>query len=124
MEMPTTSDRLVLVAQRDVLERLLDLTAQQEAALNQGDMLMLTHLSEQRTREVQQNAAVLPPQTAWSAELEELALHVKERSDDLQHALRACMAAVRRELVALTDQSQVGSYLTGVTARRGATWQA
>lgn len=122
--MLATSDSIVLAAQRDLLERLLDLTTQQEEALNRGDMLMLTHLSEQRAREVQQTAAFVPPRIAWNPDLEDLALHVKERSDDLQHALRACMAAVRRELVALTDQRQVSQYLTSAAARRGATWQA
>lgn len=122
--MLATSDSIVLAAQRDVLERLLDLTMQQEEALNRGDMLLLTHLSEQRTREVQHTAAYLPPQMAWSAEVEELALHVKERSADLQHALCACMVAVRRELVALTDHRQVSQYLSSATARRGAKWQA
>lgn len=119
-----TSDSIVLAAQREVLERLLDLTAQQEEALNRGDMLTLTHLSEERTREVQKSAAFLPPQIAWCAAMEDLALHVKERSDNLQHMLQACMAAVRRELVTLTDQRQVSQYLTSATARRGAKWQA
>lgn len=122
--MLATSDSIVLATQRALLERLLNLTAQQEAALNGGDMLLLTYLSEERSRAVQLSAPYLPPQTAWCPELAELAAHAKERSDDLQHAIQACMAAVRRELVALTDRRQVGHYLGGATPRRNAKWQA
>ena len=53
-------------AQREVLERLLDLTGQQEQALDAGDIVGLNRLSELRLQTVKTAAEILPPRQPWA----------------------------------------------------------
>ncbi|HZS90617.1 MAG TPA: hypothetical protein VFE42_24370 [Chloroflexota bacterium] len=116
--MQTNIDNLAV--QRRVLERLAELSDCQEQALNAGDMIALTQLSELRAQVVRDAAASLPPFHDWHPEVAELATFVKARSEDVQRSLRACMLEVRRELVALTERRHVAGYLAFQTMPGGA----
>ncbi len=123
--MQQTADEMDQAAQQRALLTCLDqLTTMQEHALNSGDLPALNQLSEERARVVREAALFVPPCAEWDPRVVDLALHVKARSENLQNEVRACMAAVRRELVALTKRSQVTHYLASGTARRGAAWRA
>lgn len=128
--MVETSDSSVAVRQRALLEQLVTLSDRQEYALDTGDMALLTQLSELRGKVVGEAADYLPPHTAWAPELAGLVTHVQERSEELQQSIHACMAAVRRDLAALTRKRQMTHYLTdaippnAVLKRGDGTWTA
>lgn len=117
------SDDATLPAQRALLERLTALGAEQEQALNAGDVSALTRLSELRAATVRDAAAYLPPAQAWDPTLTTMVADAQERSRNVQQQLSACMAVVRRELVALNDRRHVEDYLA-YNATGGSTWQA
>ncbi len=109
--------------QTKLLLRLDELTALQEQALAAGDVLTLGELSEQRATAVRAAAGFVPPAMPWMPEVLELATDVKDRSDALQRSIRDCMAAVRKELLALNDRQRVSGYLRSEMAQRGAQWR-
>jgi hypothetical protein len=122
-ERSTVQDADIQAAQRALLERLLDLTIEQEHALNAGDMQVLRQLSDVRSRAVQDAAAYLPPRLAWDPSVADLAAMVYQRSDGLQVQLRQCMAHVRRQLAELSKRQQLAMYFGNAPARRGASWK-
>lgn len=119
MAAPTTAPQ----RQRALLLCLDEITDLQEQALESGDLLALNQLSERRAQAVRAAADYVPPALDWDAETEALALHVKVRSESLQQSIRSCMAAIRKELVALTERQHVAQYLAPSASRRGAKWQ-
>lgn len=121
--MPTMSETTTPRQQRALLECLDEITDLQEQALNTGDLLALTQLSERRAQAVRAAAAFVPPAMAWDADTQAFALHVKVRSESLQQSIRSCMADIRKELVALTERQRVAQYLAPGTAARTAKWR-
>ncbi len=106
-------DTAVEGRQRALLERLVALTDQQVSALDTGDVDLLTHLGDLRSQAVSDASAYLPPRAAWAPELAPLVAQVRERADDLQRAIHACMAVVRRDLTTRTHHQQATRYLSG-----------
>lgn len=109
--------------QFELLSDLDDITIQQEAALDAGDLAALNRLSEQRARLVSDAAPFVPPALDWDPKVHDLALRVRDRSNTLQRAMRDCMASLRNELVALTDRQRISGYYAARAPRRGVTWQ-
>lgn len=123
--MPDSLHGAVLNVQRLVLERLIELTAEQSQALDAGDLSRLMNLSQSRSRLVQESAAYLPPQQAWDSTLSDLVTQSQQHSDQLQQVLRASMAAIRRELVDLTGrEKRVVNYLAHTSVPEGTHWKA
>ncbi len=112
--------------QRALLHHLVALTAQQASALDRGGVVLLTHLSDLRGRAIRDAAPYVPPQVAWEPELASLVAQAQARADDLQRSIHTCMAAVRRDLAALTHHQHATHYLSGAlpAGERGGTWQA
>ena len=110
-------------AQREVLERLLDLTGQQEQALDKGDIMGLNRLSELRLQTVKSASEILPPRQPWAPEVRELADAVQESTTRLQQSTVACMAKVRRQLVQLTANRRLAQYVTPSTPIYRASWR-
>lgn len=121
MLIPSTED--TVRKQFALLSDLDDITVQQEAALNAGDLAALNRLSEHRARIVSDAAPFVPPALAWDPRVHDLALCVRDRSNILQRAICDCMASLRNELVALTDRQRIGGYYAARAPRRGVTWQ-
>lgn len=116
-------DTSAVSKQRALLEYLAENTLSQEQALDTGDLATLSRLSEQRTRTVGAAALFVPPVAPWDPELIDLAVYVRDRSDELQQAIRQCMTSVRKELVALTGRQRLSHYLDSAGARPEARWQ-
>lgn len=111
------------VAQREVLERLLDLTGQQERALDAGDIIALNQLSELRLQTVKDAAAFLPPSQPWAADVVELADAVQRSTTQLQQSTVACMATVRRQLAQLTENRRLAHYVAPAVPVYRASWR-
>ena len=109
--------------QIELLECLDGITTLQAQALDLGDLLALDGLSAQRAAAVAAAAPFVPPAMPWSPQVEDLAMQVKSRSEELQQSIRGCMAAVRKELLALNERQQVAGYLKNEMAHRGVQWQ-
>ncbi len=99
--------------QRALLEQLAALNDRQAQALDAGDMASFARLSDLRGQMVSEALAYLPPHTPWAPELATLVAQVRERSEDLQQSIHACMAVVRRDLATLTRRQQATRYLSG-----------
>jgi len=84
-------------AQRALLGRLAALHDAQVEALDKGDLGGLARLSALRGAMVSEAAPYLPPGAPWEPELAALVAQARERADELQQAVRACMAIVRRD---------------------------
>ena len=110
-------------AQREVLERLLDLTGQQEQALDAGDIVGLNRLSELRLQTVKSAAEILPPRQPWAPEVRELADAVQQSTTRLQQSTAACMAKVRRQMAQLTENRRLALYLTPSKPTYRASWR-
>jgi len=106
-----------------LLQRLDDLTALQERALAEGDILALGGISEQRAAAVRAAAAFVPPAMPWAPEVLARAAEVKERADALQRSIQSCMTAVRKELLALNNRQRVGGYLQNEMAQQSVQWR-
>lgn len=113
-----------LSVQRELLVGLDEITALQQNALDAGDLAALTRLSEMRTRVVREAAPFVPPTMDWTPNVADLAVRVRDRSDELQRSIQACMTSVRKELIALTERQRATQYLVRQGAVRGATWRA
>ncbi len=111
------------IAQREVLERLLDLTAQQERALDAGDIIGLNRLSELRLQTIRNAASILPPRQPWAPELGELADALERSTTQLQQSTVACMAVVRRQLEQLAENRRIANYVPPAVPVYRASWK-
>ena len=111
------------VAQREVLVRLLDLTDQQERALDTGDIIALNKLSELRLQTIKDAAAFLPPRQPWAPEVRDLADAVQRSTTQLQQSTVACMAMVRRQQAQLNDNRQLTQYVAPTIPVYRASWR-
>jgi len=93
-------------AQCALLERLAALHDAQVEALDKGDLAGLARLSDQRGALVSEAAPYLPPRAPWEPELAPLVAQAQERAGELQQAVRACMAIVRRDLITPAGRRQ------------------
>jgi hypothetical protein len=110
--------------QQIVLRRLLDLTGEQERALDAGDIATMNQLSQLRLQTVKEAASFLPPQQPWAPEVQDLAEAVQQSTASLQQQTQACMAAVRRQMAQLNDNRQAARYLAPVApAYGGGSWK-
>ena len=118
-----TSEHTTRARQHALLHFLSQNTREQERALSSGDLASLGRLSVERSRTVEAASAFVPPTAPWDPELVDLAMSVRDDAEELQNAIRQCMAAVRKELIGLTQRQGVAHYLSGQPRRHGARWQ-
>jgi len=116
-------DVSVSAMQRSLLERLLAITDEQARALAADDIPVFERLSELRSAAVKEAAANLPPCHAWDAALADQVETVRQRSEELQRAIRLRMADVRKALVELSRRQHVTQYLERESGQQSASWK-
>ena len=113
----------IATVQRDTLERLLALEREQEQAFAAGDMAALSELGEIRLGVVKGASIYLPPQQPWAPDVLGLARDLELRRTNLQRALQARLADVRRRLAQLTEGRHASEYLRPFTRGRSKGWK-
>jgi hypothetical protein len=109
------------MAQREILERLLSLTREQERALEAEDAAGILRLSDIRGKTVREAAAVLPPARAWEPQVAGLVVELQSKTAILQQRTSARMRSVHHRMSQLTTGGRVANYFAGSSALRHTT---